>query len=69
MKKYFCLIIDGKIENVIVSSLEFAEAIKTEHGYDDILERTEGKTYSKGFVFDDVTSDFVHPQVIADREK
>ena len=64
----FCLIKEGKIENVIVSSQEMAEKIKTEHGYDDILERTEGKTYSKGYIFDDVESDFVHPQIIADRE-
>jgi len=64
----FCLIKEGKIENVIVASQEMAEKIKTEYGYDDILERTEGKTYSKGYIFDDVESDFVHPQIIADRE-
>ncbi len=63
----FCLIKNGKIENAIVSDRVFAEKIKAEKGYDDILERTEGKTYSKDFIFDDVTSDFVNPQVIADR--
>jgi hypothetical protein len=64
----FCLIKDNKIANAIVSDRAFAEKIKTEKGYDDIIERTAGKTYSKDFVFDDIESDFIHPQIIKDRE-
>jgi hypothetical protein len=68
MKTYFVLIKNNKIENVIVADSAMAEKIKTEQGYDDILERTDGKNYGKNYVWDDLTSDFVDPQVIADRE-
>jgi len=64
MNTVFCLIKNEVIENVIVADLAFAEKIKTEQGFDSILERTADKNYSRGFVFDVVKQDYVNPSEI-----
>lgn len=66
----FCLIKDGKIKNAIVATQEIAEKIKTDQNFDSIKERKEGEKYSNGFVFDnEIEKDFIHAQIIIDREK